>query len=231
MKVIGIIGGIGPESTVDYYKRLLAAYDKRHPNSGLPAILINSIDVKKALALVGAGQLKELEEYFLNELGRLARAGAECGFLSANTPHIIFDELSRRSPLPLVSIVEATCAEAKRRGVKRAGLFGTGFTMRGKFYPEVFTREGISLVMPTAQEQEYIHDKYINELIPGKFLDATREGLLAIARRMKQQDGIEALILGGTELPLILTDSLVVGVPFLDTTEIHVNAVLEEALR
>ena len=229
MKVIGMIGGIGPESTVDYYKRLLAAYDKRRPNSGLPAILINSIDVKKALALVGADQLEELAEYFLAEIGRLARAGAELGLLSANTPHIIFDELSRRSPLQLVSIVEATCAEAKRRQFKKVGLFGTRFTMQAQFYPRVFTREGIGLVVPTAEEQEYIHDKYVNELIPGKFSDQTRAGLVAIARRLKEQ-GVEALILGGTELPLILTDSSAVGIPFLDTTEIHVNAVLEEAL-
>jgi aspartate racemase len=229
MKVIGMIGGIGPESTVDYYKRLLAAYDKRRPNSGLPAIIINSIDVKKALALVGADQLEELAEYFLAEIGRLARAGAELGLLSANTPHIIFDELSRRSPLPLVSIVEATCAEAKRQGYKKVGLFGTRFTMQAQFYPRVFLREGIGLVVPTAEEQEYIHDKYVNELIPGKFSDQTRAGLVAIARRLKNA-GIEALILGGTELPLILTDSSAVGIPFLDTTEIHVNAVLEEAL-
>ncbi len=231
MKVIGMIGGIGPESTMDYYKRLLAAYDKRHPNSGLPAIIINSIDVKKALALVGANQLDQLAEYFLDELGRLSRAGAECGLLSANTPHIIFNELSHRSPLPLVSIVEATCAEAKRKGFKKVGLFGTRFTMQSQFYPKVFLREGIALIVPTAEEQEYIHDKYVNELIPGRFLDQTREGLLGVAQRMKEREGIEALILGGTELPLILTDSTAVGIPFLDTTEIHVNAVLEEALK
>lgn len=230
MKVIGMIGGIGPESTIDYYKRLLAGYDKLRPNQGLPAIIINSIDVKKALALVGANQLGDLEEYLVFEIGRLARAGAECGFLSANTPHIIFDEVARRSPIPLISIVEATCAEAKRRGLKKVGLFGTGFTMKGQFYPRIFAREGISLVVPATKEQEYIHDKYIHELISGKFLDQTREGLLAIARRMRQEEGIEALILGGTELPLILTDSSSLGIPFLDTTQIHVDAVVERAL-
>lgn len=231
MKVIGMIGGIGPESTVDYYKRLLAAYDKLRPGAGLPAVLINSIDVKRALALVGANELGELTDYFLAELGRLARAGAALGFLSANTPHIIFDELSRRSPLPLVSIVEATCAEAKRKGFGKVGLFGTRFTMQAQFYPKVFSREGIELLTPTAEEQEYIHDKYVNELIPGKFLEQTRDGLVRIAKDMKEREGIEALILGGTELPLILRDSSVVGIPFLDTTAIHVNAVLEEALR
>jgi aspartate racemase len=230
MKVIGIIGGIGPESTTDYYRRLLAAHDKRRPQEGNPAIFINSIDLKKVIRLVTENLLSDLTEYLLTEIKRLAGAGAECGLLSANTPHIVFDELARRSPVPLVSIVEATCAEAKRLGIKKVGLFGTRFTMQGQFYPEVFAREGIRLVTPAEEEQNYIHDKYMNELIPGIFLDQTRDHLLAIAARLKMQDGIEGLILGGTELPLILTDDSPVEIPFLDTTEIHVNAILDYAL-
>jgi aspartate racemase len=229
MKTIGIIGGLGPESTIDYYRRLLATHQKLRPEEGAPAIIINSIDVKKGLAMVGANQLGQLTEYLVFEIERLARAGAECGLLSANTPHIVFEDVSRRSPIPLVSIVEATCTEAKRLGLKTLGLFGTRFTMQGRFYPDVFSREGVGLTVPTAEEQDYIHDKYVNELIPGQFLPQTRKGLLAIAARMKQQDGIQGLILGGTELPLILTDSSSVGIPFLDTTQIHVNAILEFA--
>jgi aspartate racemase len=112
----------------------------------------------------------------------------------------------------------------------KLGLLGTRFTMHGRFYPDVFTREGIELTVPTADEQDYIHDKYIHELIPGKFLPETRQGLVAIATRMKKQDDIQGLILGGTELPLILTDNSCIGIPFLDTTQIHVNAILETAL-
>jgi aspartate racemase len=179
---------------------------------------------------VGANKLGELTEYLLEEIERLARAGAELGLLSANTPHIVFDDVSSRSSIPLVSIVEATCAEAKRHNLKNLGLFGTRFTMQGRFYPDVFTREGVALTVPTPEEQDYIHNKYINELIPGKFLPETREGLLAIATRMKKESGIQGLILGGTELPLILTDNSPVGIPFLDTTQIHVNAVLEKAM-
>ena len=229
-KMIGMIGGLGPESTIDYYRRLLEAYAARYPEQGALPIMINSLDVKKGLAMVGANQLKELTDYLLEGIGRLAKAGATCGLISANTPHIVFDELAGKSPIPLVSIVEATCAEAKRRKAGKVGLFGTRFTMQAQFYPKVFSREGITLVVPKPEEQEYIHDKYMNELIPGKFLDQTREGLLKIARRLKHEEGIEALVLGGTELPLILTDSSALGIPFLDTTQIHVNAVVE-ALR
>ena len=229
MKTIGIIGGIGPESTIDYYRRLLAAHRQRRPEDAAPAIIINSIDVRKLLALA-AGQLSQLTDYLVDEIGRLDRAGAQLGLLAANTPHVVFDQVAPRSPVPLVSIVAATCARAKSLGLTRLGLFGTRFTMQGRFYPEVFEREGLVLVTPNAEEQTYIHDKYMTELIPGQFLPPTRARLLEIASRMKQQDGIEGLILGGTELPLILTDSTPVGLPFLDTTEIHVNAILEQAL-
>jgi aspartate racemase len=230
MKIIGMIGGIGPESTIDYYRRLLEGAQKRNPGGPALQIIINSIDLQKGLDLLGANQLSELTEYIVPEVMRLHSAGAEFGFLAANSPHIVFGDIARRSPIPLVSIVEATCAEAKARGFKKLGLFGTRFTMHGRFYPEVFSRDGLRLIVPTPDEQDYIHDKYINELIPGKFLPVTRDGLLAIATRMKKQDGIHALVLGGTELPLILTGSSLLGIPFLDTTQIHVNAILERAL-
>ncbi|MGZ4873848.1 MAG: aspartate/glutamate racemase family protein [Candidatus Angelobacter sp.] len=230
MKIIGMIGGIGPESTIDYYRRLLDGTQRRNPGGPAPGIIINSIDLQKGLDLLGANQLSELTEYIVPEVMRLGAAGAEFGFLAANSPHIVFDDISRRSPIPLISIVEATCAEARRLGLTKLGLFGTRFTMHGRFYPDVFSRDGVALAVPTAEEQDYIHDKYINELIPGKFLSQTRDRLLAIAARMKHEEGIQGLILGGTELPLILTDNSSIGIPFLDTTEIHVNAVLEQAL-
>jgi aspartate racemase len=230
MKIIGMIGGIGPESTIDYYRRLLDGAQKRNPGGPAPSIIINSIDLQKGLDLLEANQLSELTEYIAPEVMRLHAAGAQLGFLAANSPHIVFADIARRSPIPLVSIVEATCAEAKARGFKKLGLFGTRFTMYGRFYPDVFTREGLQLTVPTADEQDYIHDKYIHELIPGKFLAETRAGLMAIATRMKKENGIKALVLGGTELPLILTDSSSLGIPFLDTTQIHVNAILERAM-
>jgi aspartate racemase len=230
MKIIGMIGGIGPESTIDYYRRLLEGAQKRNPGGPALQIVINSIDLQKGLNLLEHNQLNELTEYIAPEVVRLQSAGAEFGFLAANSPHIVFGDIARRSPIPLVSIVEATCAEAKARGFKKLGLFGTRFTMHGRFYPDVFTREGLQLTVPTANEQDYIHDKYINELIPGKFLPETRDGLLAIATRIKKENGIQALVLGGTELPLILTDSSLLGVPFLDTTQTHVDAILERAM-
>jgi len=127
----------------------------------------------------------------------------------------------------MISIVEATCRTALDRGSRRLGLFGTRFTMRGRFYPDVFKRSGIEIVSPNDAEQDYIHDKYFSELVNGVFADETRDRLIAIAARMKKDEGIDALILGGTELPLILRDELEVGLPLLDTTAIHVEEAVE----
>src|SRR5689334_22879891 len=126
----------------------------------------------------GANQLGEAQEYLLAELRRLASARADIGALAANTPHIVFEGLRRESPIPLISIVEATCEAARTRGMKRLGLFGTRFTMQAKFYPEVFAAAGIALVMPGEQDQVYIHEKYMGELVHGIIRPETREAML-----------------------------------------------------
>jgi aspartate racemase len=229
MKTIGIIGGIGPESTVAYYRAIISAYRERRPDGTYPSIIINSIDLKKMLELVGGNQLDEVTDYLVCEIERLAGAGAAVGLLAANTPHLVFDEVQRRSPLPLVSIVQATCDAARALGLKRPGLFGTRFTMQGRFYPDAFSKAGIELVVPDDTERAYIHDKYMGELVKGIFPPETREHLLAIIDRMKTRDGIDAVILGGTELPLILGDGAASGIPLLDTTQIHAKAIVDRA--
>jgi aspartate racemase len=230
MKTVGIIGGIGPESTISYYRSIVAGYREKKQDGSYPSILINSIDLTKMLGLIGAGQLAEVTGYLVHEIQRLARAGADFGLFAANTPHIIFDDIQRQSPIPLISIVEATCKEAGGLGLKKVGLFGIRFTMQGKFYPDVFSKAGIELTVPRPDEQEYIHDKYLNELVPGILLPETRERLLGIVDRMTAEQGIEGLILGGTELPLILKDTHYHGIPFLDTTQIHVKQAVAELL-
>lgn len=229
MKTIGIIGGIGPESTVDYYRAIIRAYRERQPDGSYPSIIINSIDLKQLVDLVSGNELEKVAEYLVREVERLTGAGAEVGLLAANTPHVVFDEVQSRSALPLVSIVQATCDAAVALGLKRPGLFGTRFTMQGRFYPEAFSRVGIELVVPDDTERAYIHDKYMGELVKGIFPPETREHLLAIVDRMKTRDGIDAVILGGTELPLILRDGTASGIPLLDTTQIHARAIVERA--
>ncbi len=230
MKLIGIVGGIGPESTIDYYRLFISTYRERRPDGGYPPVVINSIDLARALKLVSSNDLAGLAAYMLEEVRRLARAGATHGLLSSNTPHIVFDEIRRASPIPLISIVETTCRAAAERKLRRVGLFGTRFTMQGGFYQKVFAREGITVAIPESGDQEFIHDTYLNELVNGVVLAATRERYIAIARRMKKEQGIEALILGGTELPLLLRDAIGIGMMLLDTARLHVEAAVSELL-
>ena len=226
-----MIGGLGPESTIDYYRSILARYRARKPDGGYPHIILNSLDVEKGIAMLDAGRLDDLADYLASGVETLVRAGADFGFIAANTPHLVFDELQRRSAIPLLSIVRATADRAKALGLKNVGLFGTGFTMRASFYPEEFQRAGIALAIPTEPEREFIHKKYIGELLKNHFLPATRAEIMGIAQRMHAEDGVEALVLAGTELPLLLRDSANDGIEFLDTTVIHVEAVVDELLR
>ena len=222
MKTLGLIGGTGPESTIEYYRLLTAQYREKADGAS-PPLIINSVDLKRAITWMGAGEFGNLTDYLVDEVDKLRRAGADFAALTANTPHIVFDELQARSKLPLISIVETACDRAQALGLKSVGLIGTRYTMQAPFYPSVFSRTDIKLVTPDEQEQEYIHDKYFNELLKDVFAPETRIQFLRIADDMKARHGIEGLILGGTEIPLLLRADEHNGIHFLDTTRIHVD--------
>jgi aspartate racemase len=230
MKTLGIIGGLGPESTLDYYQRIIALFRERTGDRHYPEFVIVSVDLRKGLDFMESNDLSGMADYLLEGINKLARAGADFGIISANTPHIVFDEVAPKSPIPLISIVEATCAAGKARELKRLALFGTRYTMQASFYPKVFSREGIELLVPEPNDQNWIHDKYFSELVPGIFLPETRAGLIAIVDRIKAKSDIDGVILAGTELPLILCDPHHNGIPFLDTTKIHVEKAVDEML-
>src|SRR2546421_11932458 len=241
MKTLGIVGGIGPESTIEYYRFILDGYRERMlempapeqlraGGQRVPHIVIDSIDVNRGLAMLDANDLAALADYVSESVERLTRAGAEIALIAANTPHIVFEEVERRATIPMISLVQAMCDRALTLGFRKLALLGTGFTMRGRFYPEVVARAGIALVTPNEEEKEFIHRAYIGELLKNKFLPETRERILDCMNRLREQDGIEAVILAGTELPLLLRGSEPEGLPFLDTTLIHVEAAVAAIL-
>jgi aspartate racemase len=150
--------------------------------------------------------------------------------VAANTPHLVFDDLRARATIPLISIVEATCEEAKARGFRRLGLLGTRYTMGARFYPDGLLRAGIEMALPSSEDQDYVHEKYMGELVNGVIRPETKEGLLAVVDRLKAREGIDGAILGGTELSLILREQDTAAVPLLDTTRIHVEAIVTRML-
>ena len=230
MKTLGIIGGTGPESTVEYYQRLIAGYKRRHPDGRPPSLIINSVDNTQLIEWFTAKELAKVVDYLAREIDRLAAAGADFALIAANTPHLVFDELQHRVRLPLLSIVEATAESAANAGLRRLALFGTRFTMRAPMFPDAFDRRGLTIVVPNADEQVFIDDKYFGELFVGIILDETRAALLEIVEAMKQRDAVDGLILGGTELSLILRAPTAAALPVLDTTQIHVDAAIERLL-
>ena len=225
VKIAGIIGGLGPESTIDYYKRIIELWRSGRP--GYPRMVIDSLDVDRVIELV-SNDRPGLIEYLAQSVERLARAGADFVSISANTPHVVFDEVSARASVPMMSIVEVCAEEAERRGFKKLLLLGTRFTMEGSFYPQTFARRGIAVVTPDADERSWLHEKYLGEMLLGSFREETRSKLIDLAEKLLDQHSVDALILGGTELPLLLRAEKIAGLPALDTTDLHVRAIVEK---
>lgn len=224
MKQIGIIGGLGPESTIDYYKSLIKAF-RMDGSLAAPEIIIYSVDLEEVLTLVSRQEWSSLIYLLVAKIKALHRAGADFAVISANTPHIVFEEVQAKSPIPLLSIVTATLNQTKELGLGKVGLLGTKFTMQSNFYAPQFSTHGISVVVPAVIDQDYIHDKLMTEIELGIIADETRKGLLAVIERLIVTEKIDGVILGCTELPLIL-DASEFGIPFLNTTAIHVEGVV-----
>ncbi|TEB06032.1 putative amino-acid racemase [Pelotomaculum schinkii] len=229
MRKIGMIGGFGPESTLDYYRLMIDQYRELQGEGSLPEIFVYSMDMYTLLHMVGQQRWDDLTEWLVKGINTLKSAGADFGIISANTPHIVFDRLESLSPIPLLSIVQETSKKAKEMGFQKVGLLGTSFTMRSGFFQEVFAGDNISVVVPREQEQDYIQHKLMTEIELGKFYEGTRKGLLEIVKRMVDEESIQGLILGCTELPLILTRDEF-GITFLNTTKIHVESAIRYCL-
>ncbi|QHB32825.1 amino acid racemase [Yersinia canariae] len=226
MKKLGLIGGTGPESTLLYYRKFVYEANKRAGDTFFPNLTIESINVYDVLAMCSRKDYKELTNYLTKAVNCLVAAGAEVVALTGNTPHIVFNELQACTSIPLVSIIDATCAEAQTQGLKKLGLLGTRFTMEAGFFKRPFIEVGIEVVIPNADEIDYIADKIHDELERGIIDPLTRDKFISVIKRMYQNDGIEAIILGCTELPLLFA-GIELPVKALDTVDIHIEALFK----
>lgn len=229
MKKLGLVGGMGPESTIPYYHDIVYGVQERVGEDYFPNLTIESINVFEVLHLCGERKYDELTDYLFQAINNLVRSGADFAALSANTPHIVFNRLQELSPIPLISIIESTCREAERRNLKRIGLLGTIFTMTEDFFKQPFYSKEINIVVPSDGEMKYISQKISSELEHGIVKKETLECFRKIIFRMQTEEDIEAIILGCTELPLLLNDE-VSPVPCLDTMQIHIQDIINEIL-
>ena len=227
MKKIGIIGGLGPEATIDYYKEIINAFKNENGDLNYPEIIIYSVNMSEFLSLMKGKKYNQVITLLLEKIEGLKRAGAEFAVLSANTPHLLFDRIKEKSGIPLISIIEAACNESIKRGYKITGLIGTGFTMEASFFSETFKKHGIEVIIPDKEDRELINHKLFSEIELGIFKDDTRRMLIRIMEKMVQKQHIDSLILGCTEFPLILKESSYAGIPMLNTTKIHVDAIVK----
>lgn len=226
MKKLGLVGGTGPESTLLYYRQFVYEANRRKGSDFFPNLTIESINVYQVLALCERNDYPGLTDYLARAVGNLVAAGAEVVALTGNTPHSVFDALQARVSVPMISIINATCEAASARQLKKVGLLGTRFTMEGTFFRYPLMQRGMQVVIPQPDEVDLIAAKIHHELEKGIMTAETRQAFIAIVERMRVDEGIEAVILGCTELPLLFADAPL-PVPGLDTVAVHIDALFK----
>lgn len=222
MKKIGLVGGTGPESTLMYYKELNTRIDKLTNCAAMPDIAIESVNFRRAWEYVSNGRYDELADYLSEKVESLKAGGAEIITLTAGTMHVVYDEIMKKTNVPLLSMPKVICDEVVSRKIKTVGLLGTIFTMEHDFMKKDLINAGIKVVVPNKKERVLIAGRIYEELEFGIVKESTLKEFTDIIKRMKSDDGIEAVILGCTELPLLLNND---NCPIccLDSVEIHLN--------
>ena len=229
MKKLGLIGGTGPESTIEYYKGIEYGVQRRSGRSFFPHLTIESLSVFDVLGFCERRDYAGLTEYLLKGIQNLAAAGAECAALTGITPHIVFDELAAVAPIPLISMVDTARDHAAERGYKKICLLGTLPTMDGTFFQSSFAKRGIEVVTPNAEEKRCIETKIETELEFGKVLPETQRSFREIVECIIQEEKVHAVVLGCTELPLVFRD-MELSVPYIDVMQIHIGALIQMIL-
>ena len=220
MACVGIVGGLGVGATVDYYRRITAACRAR---GIVPDLVFVHADVDRGQGFVRDGRLEALAEYLAGFIERLGRAGAEAAVLPAVTPHICIAELLPRIRLPLIDIVDSIGAELRARKLRRVALFGTTFTMEGSLWGRL---AGVEIVKPRPEEIAFVGRAYQRLLDTQRGNDADTAGLRRIAADLQRRDGVEAILLAGTDLAVIF-DEATAGFPCVDCARVHIDAIIE----
>lgn len=228
MKKIGLVGGIGPASTVDYYTGLIEKFRNEMGENVYPKIVIDSVNMQEATEYIANNDRKRSAELMLKSLSCLKAAGAEVGAITANTEHIVWDEMQSRFEIPVVSIVEAVTDEIIRRGYKRVLALGTVFTMKSGLYEKSLSAKGVETISPSEEDKELIGRLIFPNLENGLVISQDRERLLAVSEKYIRTKNAEAVLLGCTELPLAVGEGDL-SVPVLNSTKIHIDAIFERA--
>jgi aspartate racemase len=226
MKKVGIVGGLGPESTVQYYRGIIDAFKPAYDHYGYPEIAIESINLKAVMNHIDKSRWDEVAEFIASKFEVLRAGGAVFGAIASNTPHIVFDAIQSQTFLPLLNIVDAALNYSKQHDFKKLCLLGTKITMAADFYKYVFEKEGMRLVVPNQNEQDYIQEKIFSEIEFGVIKKETKKKFQAIINRIVKEENVEGVILGCTELPLLIK-AKDITVHYIDTAQIHISNIID----
>lgn len=226
MKKIGLVGGTGPESTLMYYKELNRRIDLETQGTHMPEICIESVDFREVWQYVVNQDNKALISCLSSKIQNLRNSGCEVIALTAATMHIVFNELTEETGVDLVSIPRVLASEIKRRGYRKVGLLGTLYTMNMDYMKRDLVEAGIEVFIPDSIERELVAKRILEELENGIIKPSTLKEFQSIITRMRDEDQIEAVILGCTELPLLLNSDNS-PLPVLDSVEIHINELVK----
>ena len=229
MKKIGLVGGTGPESTLMYYKELNTRIDQLTDGQEMPDLSIESVNFHKAWELVTTAQYDALTDYIAEKIKHLVQGGAEVVSLTAATMHIVYDRLTEKVDTLLVSIPGAVSDACVDRGYCKVGLLGTIFTMEQDYMKKPMREAGIEVCIPEKEDRELIAKRIYEELERGIVKDTTLAEFQKIIEKMRTENGIEAVILGCTELPLLLNPDNC-PLPCLDSVEIHIQKLIDLAM-
>jgi aspartate racemase len=227
-KRIGILGGMSPESTVEYYRHITRAYTERFGDYGYPEVIIYSVSFQRYVDWPNQDRWDLVAQGLSEAAQKLEAAGADFVVIATNTMHLVFDQVQASVTVPMLSLLDAVGDAVLARGIETVGLLGTRFTMERSFYQDALSRKGITVLVPNAQDREYVNAVIYDELVAGRVRDESRAGYVAIIRRLAEQ-GVEGIILGCTEIPLLIGEEDA-GMPLFDTTVIHAEAALNYAL-
>lgn len=220
MACVGMVGGLGVGATVHYYEKIAAACKAR---GVVPDLVIVHADVDRGQGLVRDGKLDQLADYLAAFIDRMARAGATAAAIPAVTPHICIAQLMKRTRLPLISIVDPIATELRARKIGRVALFGTTFTMEGSLWGQL---SGVEIVRPQPDEIAFVGKAY-QRLLDSQTADAAdAAGLRRIAAELQRRDGVEAILLAGTDLA-VMFDETTAGFPAIDVARLHIDAIVE----
>jgi len=228
MKTIGLIGGTTWLSTVDYYALINKKVNEKLGGDSSAKILLYSVDFAEYRKLAEENNWEEMSARLCPVAKMLESSGAGCLLLCANTLHIIADDIRKSINIPLIHIAEETTNQIKKAGIKKVGLLGTRFTMEKDFYKKILLENQIEPLIPGDDERMFIHNSIFDELGREIFKPETKKRYIDIIDKLIK-NGAEGIILGCTEIPLIIKQEDC-PVPVFNTTEIHANAVVEFAL-